>query len=195
MVPGNSTNFVPTVGFLSCFCSFLVLFFLHFPSLFEEHLWVISHQSWVLCCVFSDGKNKTPYSINRQESTTRASVKRASQIAAIHRTQLRYLQYREELWVRTGTRATTEVDNFRWFFSWMTGFLNPKSSDRQSCFEKWLSVYLGHEIFHRDAIRSFAEKSVFGWGKERSFKWGASEKIGWTPIDHFPAHGEVKVVQ
>ena len=94
----------------------------------------------------------------------------------------------------------------------MTGFLDPKSSGCQPCFEKLrLCILGGHGIIHRDAIR-FLLKSVFGWSIEllnpfrtaipfwgqttwilsglspkrdcrsKRVKWGASEKLGWTSI-------------
>ena len=38
----------------------------------------------------------------------------------------------------------------------MTGLLiNPKSSERLSCFENGVVVYMGHEIIHRDAVWFF----------------------------------------
>ena len=56
----------------------------------------------------------------------------------------------------------------------MTGYINPKSSECPSCFEKWRGVlYLGHGIIHRYAV---------GFLRVGLFKGEAPEKLGFTLI-------------
>ena len=66
------------------------------------------------------------------------------------------------------------------FCFWKTGFLDPKSSERQSWFRKKSFGDSGHGITRRDAIW-FLLKSVFGWCIEL-LNWGASENLEWTSI-------------
>ena len=60
-------------------------------------------------------------------------------------------------WILVLTRSTIEVAHFRYNVFWMTGLLNPKSSECQPCFEKRRSRILGPWDYSSGCDLSFTE--------------------------------------